>query len=183
MTPMRPRAVLLVGVLGLTAGWWMAAVVGPQTAGDAEQAPSRGPLPLGVERTEPPAPYTEQLRLRLERQPRTPQPVRNPFVFQARRPAIVSRAPAEPSTDDPTAGAPAEPPEAHSLRPTLMLSGIAANTVDGQVLRTAIITDGSDLYFAKVGEALPGGFTVVAIDDTTATLSDASGGERTLRLR
>jgi hypothetical protein len=47
---------------------------------------------------------------------------------------------------------------------------------------TAILHDGRDLVFVKRGDTLPGGFVVVDVQESTVTLRDGSGGERTLRL-
>jgi hypothetical protein len=176
---MQLRSVLLVGVLAMASGWYLAVTVGPQASQATDTRP-RGPRPLGVESVEPRQPYSEQLRSRLERQPPAPRPSRNPFVFQARRPSSVASAPVAADrveTSDQVADEPQVP-----AGPVFVLSGMATNAVDGGVEHTAMVHDGKLLHFVKVGDALPGGYTVVATSDTTVTLRDGSGGERTLRL-
>jgi hypothetical protein len=177
---MRPRNVLLVGVFAMTSGWYLAVTVGPQSTAGGETRP-RGPRPLGVEAFEPREPYSEQLRLRLERQPPTPRPTRNPFVFDSRRPSAADRPARDNAREEPTGDPAAE--EARTLAgPVFVLSGMATKMVDGRPEYTAIIHDGRDLHFAKVGDQLPGGFAVVAATETMVTLRDESGGERSLRL-
>ena len=63
------------------------------------------------------------------------------------------------------------------------LSGIATNAGPDGPAFTAIISGGQGLLFVKLGDELPGGYVVVDLQETTVTLKDASGGERTLRLR
>ena len=48
---------------------------------------------------------------------------------------------------------------------------------------TAIVHDGSGLLFVKRGDTLPGGLEVVDVQESGLTLRDASGSERSLRLR
>jgi hypothetical protein len=179
MVAVRPQTVLLVSALAMASGWYLAVTVGPQSS-QGVQTPSRGPRPLGVEATEPRAPYTEQLRLRLERQPPSPRPSRNPFVFQARRP--VAAPSSEPHVDSVESADPGLVEPDTPARPAFVLSGMAMQATDGRSEYTAIVSDGSGLHFVKVGDELPGGFTVVAADETSVTLRDGSGGERTLRL-
>jgi acyl dehydratase len=63
------------------------------------------------------------------------------------------------------------------------LAGMASNPLGDTVEYTAIISDGAGLHFVKPGDTLPGGYTVVDVQETMVTLRDESGGERTLRLR
>jgi hypothetical protein len=63
------------------------------------------------------------------------------------------------------------------------LSGMASSEQGDAVEYTAIVSDGAGLHFVKRGDTLPGGYTVVDVQETMVTLRDESGGERTLRLR
>ena len=67
--------------------------------------------------------------------------------------------------------------------PAFTLSGIATSTGPDGPAFTAIISGGQGLLFVKLGDELPGGYVVADVQETTVTLKDGSGGERTLRLR
>jgi hypothetical protein len=64
----------------------------------------------------------------------------------------------------------------------LTLAGIAANTVDGAVQRTAIIDSPSGVTFVKAGDRVAT-FTVTDITDTSVALVDPDGATRTLTLK
>ena len=177
---MTSQTVLLIGALSVAAGW----LVGTSTSSnqnrqDAATArqPS-GPRPLGSAANV--APFTRQLRERLDTQPpRTPSVGRNPFVFSTRRPPSVTRdrveadaAPA-PMTDP----VPFTPPV-----PQFKLSGIAASVEAGATVLTAIINDNGALAFVKAGDKLSSGATVVSISETAVVIMDVAGVSQTLRL-
>lgn len=179
MSPMPLRTVALLGSLALMAGWYIGTVTGPGRGLESGAGKSSGPRPLGVERWQPPPPFKETLQKKLTNQPRSPQPKRNPFVFQ---PAPSSRpAPAARGNTD----AAAEPlePVAAPRGPVFSLSGIAADEQDGTMVFTAIVSDGRQIHLLKVGDTLPGGLTVVRVTESTVILADETGGERTLSLR
>jgi hypothetical protein len=46
-----------------------------------------------------------------------------------------------------------------------------------------MVHDGRGLLYVQQGDPLPGGFTVVDIQESSVTIRDTVGGERTLRLR
>jgi hypothetical protein len=169
---MQPRTVALVAAMSLALGWLASSVVSPVPPAAQPGAP-RGPRPIGV--TEPPASYTEQLRRRLDAQPRSPSPQRNLFVFSGRR------APAPRRTEPEPAAAPQMPVLAAG--PAFSLAGVATSTVDGQPVHTAIVKSSSGLLFVKAGEPLPGGYTVTRVEDSYALIMDAAGVEQTLKLK
>lgn len=183
MNAMQPRTVALVAALTLGAGWALGERFGTGAGDRRAGAPeSSGPRPLGVERSAPPAAFTERLHRKLDQLPSPPRATRNPFVFGASR---------GPATGTPALPAPAPVPDAPSrdgvvaapLGPTFTLSGMAATGQGAAVEYTAIVSDGAGLHFVKRGDPLPGGYTVIAVAETTITLRDSSGSERTLRLR
>lgn len=181
MNAMQPRTVALVASLTIGAGWALGGRFGTGTGDRRAGAPeSSGPRPLGVERSAPPAAFTERLHLKLEQLPPPSRATRNPFVFGASRgPVTGTLARGAPAPDEPSPdGVVPAPP-----RPTLMLSGMAATRQGDALEYTAIVSDGAGLHFVKRGDPLPGGYTVIAVDETTVTLRDSSGSERTLRLR
>jgi hypothetical protein len=180
MSVMQWRTVALVGALNLALGWALGGRLASQTAGDRSGAQPSGPRPLGVEQGRDAAPLTQQLRLKLDRQPARPRPSRNPFVFGGSPSARPSGSSA-PVDDDPVApidDLPARPPT-----PAFVLSGIATTTGIEAPEFTAIISGDQGLVFAKRGDELPGGYVVADVQETMVTLRDSSGGERTLRLR
>lgn len=179
MRVMAPRKVFLVGVISLTAGW----LVGTSTSSSRQDAPTArersGPRPLG--NTPNVAPFTRQLRERLDAQPvRTPLPGRNPFVFGARQPAAAARN-REASAAAPEMPAPApfpsEPPP-----PQFRLSGIASSRQDGTTVLTAIVNDNGTLAFVKTGDKLSNGYSVVRVEETGVVIVDSAGITQTLRL-
>ncbi len=180
MSPMPLRTVALLGSLALVAGWYLGTVTGPSRGSDSGAGQSSGPRPLGVERWQPPPPFKERLEKKLTNQPRSPQPKRNPFVFQ---PAPSSRSAAAARGNADAAAEPLEPMAAPPRGPVLSLSGIAADEQDGTMVFTAIVSDGSQIHLLKVGDTLPGGLTVVGVTESTVTLADETGSERTLSLR
>lgn len=183
MGGMQLRTVALVGGLGLTLGLALGGRLPGQAPDPVQGRASTGPRPLG---TVPPAnvaPLTEQLRLRLEQQPRAPRPDRNPFAFGGRRAA-------PPITSSPARSAetPAIAPPPVSVEPPrpgaeFRLTGMASTQAADGLVWTAMVHDGQSLLYVQRGDALPGGFEVVDIQETSITLRDATGSERTLRLR
>ena len=150
----------------------------PQEAPAAERRTGPRPLGAGVASA---TPYTAQLRRKLEEQPRSPVPGRNPFVFGSRRPSVSAPAPsrAEAQVELESPPAPAPPP---MLRP-VMLSGIASSEKDGAVVLTAILIDNGSMVFAKAGDKLSGGHSVLRVDEKSIVIVDAAGVEQVVRLR
>jgi hypothetical protein len=182
MSAMHPRTVALIGALTLAAGWALGGRFGTPSPGDRPGgAVSRGPRPLGLEQAMPTGPFTERLRQKLEQQPKGPRSSRNPFSFGARRGSVpdAGRPAPAPALEDP----PVEPAAPPPAGPMLSLSGMASNPSGDGIEYTAIVSDGAGLHFVKQGDTLPGGYTVVDVQETMITLRDESGGERTLRLR
>ena len=176
---MQPRMVALIAALSLGSGWLVSNVVSQNTQPPASAAPrtSSGPRPLGSQ--DPPAPYTQQLRLKMQEQPRSPAPGRNPFVFGPRR----SSPPAASRTE---ASAPPEveaPPMPIAPQLRFDLSGIAMNREGDAQVFTAIVNDNGNLVFVKAGDALSNGYSVVRVDETSVVIADAAGVERLLRLK
>jgi hypothetical protein len=175
---MHPRTVALIAALSLASGWLASTVVSQDPQSTVPADAPRGPRPLG--RQDAGAPYTQQLRLKLQEHPRSPSPGRNPFVFGTRRPAAAPAATRAtelaPPPDEPVAA-----PSAPLLR--FDLSGIAMNRQDDVEVFTAIVNDNGSLVFVKAGDRLSNGYTVVRVEETAAVIADAAGVEQTLRLR
>lgn len=180
---MQLRTVALVGGLGLTLGLAVGGRLPGQSSDAAQGRGSTGPRPLAVTPPANVAPLTEQLRLRLEQKPPAPRSARNPFAFGVRRPAATPGVSASPSVTP----APSEPPPAPVEPPRpgseFRLTGMASTQGSDGLVWTAMVHDGQGLLYVQRGDALPGGFEVVDVQETSITLRDTAGGERTLHLR
>lgn len=170
-----PRSVALMVTLALAAGWMGASVLqGPAPAQSA--GGTGGPRPLGVPAST--VPRAETLRQRMI-EPPLPSPGRNPFVYG-------SRAPIRSSGFRDRAEQPVAPPppviEPPPVLPMFKLSGIASNGEAGAVVLTAIISDHGAMVFAKAGDKLSNGYSVVKVDEMSVTLVDAIGVTQTIRL-
>jgi len=100
-------------------------------------------------------------------------PTRNPFEFVEHRAApkqVIAPRPIE----APPAFVPPPPP-------SINLTGIASDHVDGALQRTAIFSSPSGVMLAREGEMVGGLFRVVSIDEDAATLEQVSDGTK-LRL-
>jgi hypothetical protein len=184
MVGMQARTAALIGLLGLGVGWALGGGLQSSPGTEARQGrASAGPRPLGVPPTAGPSPLTEQLRLKMDKQPRAPRPARNPFVFGSRRAPAASPSPRAREDRTPQVSVSdtvVEPPGAGA---EFRLTGMAtAQGADGPE-RTALVHDGRSLLFVKRGDTLPGGFEVVDVQESTVTLRDSTGSERTLLLR
>lgn len=115
-----------------------------------------------------------QLHVRTEIEYRDPS--RNPFRFGARPPAPeAARTRNSAAVPAPPVPVPVAPPV------SLTLSGIAADSADGAVQRTAIITAPSGLLLVKEGDRVAD-YTVSHIEDGAVDLVAADGSTRRLTL-
>ena len=179
------KLIALVGAAGIAAGWLMGSSVSPSQSPSAPTGGAqarRGPHALGTAPGEPLAHYTEQLRLKLQEQPRSPTSGRNPFVFGSRR-AAPSMAPRRTRDEAPEAAAASEPARLSAPQPRFNLTGMASNQKDGVTTWTAIIVDGNGLSFVTAGDKLSGGYIVTKIQEGAVTIMDATGVEQVLRLK
>lgn len=112
----------------------------------------------------------ERLQARVRADTDYRAPTRNPFRF-AERPSprrVVAPAPVEPPI------APVEP-----SRPSVRVSGIATDIVEGVTQRTVVLSTGAGLVLAKEGESADG-YTIRKIDDQGVELTTPDGS--TIRL-
>jgi hypothetical protein len=157
------------------AGWYITGAVTQDTP--SLSAPQSSVARPTSSAAVPDSGFTEKLRERM-RQPPTPRGGRNPFSYGAREAAprgMPRDAAAEPPPSIPPIAM--EPP-----LPVFKLSGIAASQVDGATVLTAIIIDNGTMVFAKAGDKLSNGHSVVSVDEMSVTLIDATGVTQTLRL-
>jgi hypothetical protein len=154
---------------GAAVGWLMTGSVRDDVPGVRESQPSVA-RPSEI----PPAQFTEVLRERT-REPVTPERGRNPFTFGSRRTA--------PTHDPAPAGRPELPPvPVEPPLPVFKLSGIAVSQEESGPLFTAIVIDNGTMVFARAGDKLSNGHSVVRVDEVSITLIDAAGITQTLRL-
>ena len=91
-----------------------------------------------------------KLQLRTPSSPRYDEPSRNPFRFsEPRQPAHAAAPPAAPPIVAPIAPPPPPPPK-------ISLDGIASDTVNGEMERTAILNTDSGVVLAKEGDQVAG---------------------------
>jgi hypothetical protein len=167
------RSIGLMVSTAMAAGWIGASMTQePPSAQSRPGSLDRRPADAAV------VPRAEKLR-ELLAEPPLPSRGRNPFVYGPRTSARTVRdhqqhgdeaAPAAPP-------APVEPPA-----PIFKLSGIASTSENGVAVLTAIVIDNGSMVFAKAGDKLSNGYSVVRIDEMSATLVDASGVTQTIRL-
>lgn len=122
-----------------------------------------------------------RLRQRLSSAPAPQGQNRNPFTFSMRPSAARSTPAAVPAVAAPAAApAPIDIPE-----PVLQLIGVAENTRDGGVVRTAMIAGGHDeLMMVGRGQRVLGRYEVVAVGADAVELKDLeTGAIRRLALR
>jgi hypothetical protein len=156
---------------GAAAGWLMTGSVTQDAPGVRE---SQSSVARPTDAVIPPAQFTEVLRDRM-REPVLPESGRNPFTFGSR---VAPRREMSPPIAAPEiAAAPTEPPQ-----PVFKLSGIAASQQDGATVLTAIVIDNGTMVFAKAGDRLSNGYSVVRVDEGSITLVDAAGVTQTIRL-
>ena len=176
----RPRTVVLIGSVSLAVGW----MAGTMTSPAPQEAPAAerrtGPRPLGAPATSA-TPFTAQLRRKLDEQPRTPVPGRNPFVFGSRRPSMSAPASsrAEAREVEPESRPAPAPPQ---LFRAFKLSGIASSEKDGAIVLTAIVIDNGSMVFARAGDKLSGGHSVLRVEEKSIVIVDAAGVEQIVRL-
>lgn len=183
---MDKKLIALVGAAGIAAGWLMGSSVS-QSPSPSASAPSgaqvrRGPHALGTAPREPVAPFTEQLRLKLQEQPRSPSPGRNPFVFGSRR-AAPSMAPRRTRDEAPEVSAAPESTPLSAPKPRFDLTGMASNQKDGVTTWTAIIVGSNGLSFVTAGDKLSGGYLVTKVEEKSVTIMDPTGVEQILKLK
>jgi hypothetical protein len=169
-----PRFVGLMVTGALLAGWMGASLTQP--AAPAQSGPATSTLrPIGTA----PSIIQQAERLR-QHMAAPPQPARgrNPFVYgppPSRR--TFSDHQAQVVEAPPMPVAPPPPP-----LPVFKLSGIASNVEGGVPVLTAIISDNGNMVFAKAGDKLSRGYSVVSVEETSVTLVDALGVTQTIRL-
>lgn len=165
---------LMIGC-ALAIGWLGATVTQP-AAPQQTRVPSSNRSAVSGQTT---VPRAERLRERMI-QPPSPGRGRNPFVFSARPAAPATRDHQQHGDESVAAPAPAIP-EAPPV-PVFRLSGIASDTKNGVTVLTAIINDNGTMVFAKTGDKLSNGYSVVKVDELSVTLVDATGVTQTIRL-
>lgn len=167
----RLRGVLLAVLALLVVVWAGSSVTlpGSQRATPAAVAPDAGAAtadgPLDLERA------AERLRVRLEDAAARPRPPeRNPFRF--------GTAPARPAPAvSPLAAVPAPAPaEVLPAAPAVSLIGIAGRTIDGTLVRTAVISMGGTLYYVAAGDAVGTAYDVEAVEAEAVQLRARPSG-------
>jgi len=119
----------------------------------------------------------DRLQVRVRKELDYRDPTRNPFRFGIKR-----TEPAAAAASGRERGEEAIAPAGPVILPLpFSLSGMAADATDGTGERTAILTSGGDVIFARQGDRV-GGFTVTGIDDTGIDVSAPDGSVRRVPL-
>jgi len=108
-----------------------------------------------------------RLQQRTPKETRYSQPSRNPFRFTEPRQPAHQSTPAAP----PIAAAPAIPPPP----PTITLDGVASDTVNGEMQRTAILNTDAGVVLVKEGEQVIG-YRVDKVAPDSVELTKISDG-------
>ena len=175
-SPMTWKSTAVVSAGGLLATWLASA---PQLRPPPPAAYASSPT---AARTEAAAAEIQEqasrLHVRIQEVVAYREPSRNPFRFSAQihaRPAPVASNPHPQPEGEPMTSVPA--------RPTLLiaLSGIAQDTVEGRIVRTAIISMPDGIQLVKEGDMLAGQYRVVAVGADAVELVRVSDGS-TVRL-
>ncbi len=177
--PVTPRSVGLMLAATVFAGWFESSttpdVVSPRAEPAQQSSRSQGRRGRAPETRLQAVPDTTRLRDWMNAPP-LPSRGRNPFVYGSRMSARSASLAAEAPVVAPPP-MPIEPP-----MPVFRLSGIASNAEGGGVVLTAIIIDNGAMVFAKAGDRLSNGYSVVEVGEMSVTLVDATGVTQTLRL-
>jgi hypothetical protein len=151
------KSTAVAGVATLTATWLASYAPERRPAAQRSTVPS-------IARTETAAAEiqreADRLHARIAQLGAYRDPARNPFRFNAQRPAS-QQAP----RSEPTISVEDLPGEQEPAPPTLRLTldGIAEDKVGDEQVRTAIITTPGDVLLVKVGDRIGDQFTVAAI--------------------
>jgi len=116
-----------------------------------------------------------RLQARIRRETAYVRPQRNPFQFEAPRPAAETRATiVEPLPIDLSV------PEIHTA-PSVTLAGVAEDSLQSGVERTAILSSPTGVLVVRIGDEVLGQYRVAAIEETAVELLSLTDGS-TLRL-
>jgi len=170
------KSTAVVSAAGLLATWLAS---GPQLRNSAPAAYATSPT---AARTEAAAAEIQEqasrLHVRIQEVIAYREPSRNPFRFSTR---LQTRPAPAPAADSPHPES--EPLTSVPARPTLLiaLSGIAQDTVDGQTVRTAIMSTPDGVQLVKEGDMLAGQYKVTAVGADAVEFVKVSDGA-TVRL-
>jgi hypothetical protein len=149
------KSTAVVSGAGLLVTWFANA------PGTAPVPPARAPRPAAVADTADIQHQAERLQVRVRQEIALSDSARNPFRFAPRAAATVAPAPA-PDVQPDVATVP--------LPPSVRLSGIAIDSVDGRDDRTAILNTPSGLVFVHEGDEVAGEFQVKTISEDAVIL-------------
>ena len=165
------RLLRLLLVLPVVAGVaaWLVAVGG--AAPETPLAPASVRTDLDAARAEEVAAHASRLRERLATMPARPGAKRNLFRFEshARAAAHLTRTVVRDAVPDAVESQPTAP-----VRPELHLIGMAEDTADGVVQRTAIVSGLNQVYLVKQGDQIAMRFLVRRVGADAVEIEDLS---------
>jgi hypothetical protein len=150
-------------------------VTQPETAQPASRASTRTNAAIDIEE------QAVRLQSRLRAQTSYVGPSRNPFRFNGRRASSPGNGEGIGATEPRVAASPLTLPPAP---PTIKLSGVAADVVDGSTQLTAILSTPQGVLLVKEGDAAGPLYRVAKIEDSAVELvSVADGSTRRLSFK
>jgi len=117
-----------------------------------------------------------RLQARIRRETAYVRPQRNPFQFEAARPAVEAAA----AIGEPALSAELSPAVANPA-PSITLAGVAEDPLQSGVERTAILSSPTGVLLARVGDEVPGQYRVAAVEEGAVELLSLTDGS-TIRL-
>ena len=156
------KSTVVVSGVGVLATW-LASIPPANAPSSSGSVPAGSIAPVAVSIGE----QAERLGTRVRAEVEYREPARNPFRFSAR--AFPSAARHDRRVQAQVADVAPPPPS-----PTIRLSGIATDTVDGRAQRTAILNTSTGLVFVREGDAV-GEFRVGTVGEDAVDLIQADG--------
>ena len=117
-----------------------------------------------------------RLQARIRRETAYVRPQRNPFQFEAARPAAEAAA----AIGEPALSAELSPAVANPA-PSVTLAGVAEDRLQSGVERTAILSSPTGVLLARVGDEVLGQYRVAAVEEGAVELLSLTDGS-TIRL-
>lgn len=117
-----------------------------------------------------------RLQARIRRETAYVRPQRNPFQFEAARPAVEAAA----AIGEPALSAELSPAVANPA-PSITLAGVAEDRLQSGVERTAILSSPTGVLLARVGDEVLGQYRVAAVEEGAVELLSLTDGS-TIRL-
>ena len=152
---------------------WLASTPPVSVAENNPAIPARSPQAVSSAASDI-VEQASRLQARIRREAAYVRPQRNPFQFEAARPAEEA-VPEQPELPEPVSGPVTAPP------PTVTLAGVAEDRLPQGIERTAILSTQAGVLLVRVGDEVPGQYRVSSVEEEAVVLVSLADGS-TLRL-